>query len=107
MASRKPKKRPRKSSPSMVVGIGWYDPAEWAKLKSIAADSDKLDDTYEDWLSGAERAERELARRDLVVRRVPVNIDALVAWCAARQKAVDGSARAKYVQELVSGIKDA
>jgi hypothetical protein len=104
MARRKPKKRPRASGPSMVVGIGWYERAEWAKLKTVVADTGNIDDTYEEWLSSAERAERQLARPGLAMRRVPINVDALVAWCAARQKAVDGAARAEYVQELVSAM---
>jgi hypothetical protein len=87
----------------MVVGIGWYDRAQWTKLKQVAADADVLDDTYEDWLRGAERMEREVARPELTVRRVTVDVDSLLAWCADRQKRLDGAARSEYVTELLRG----
>lgn len=88
----------------MLIGIGWYDRAEWTKLKQVAADSANLDETYEDWLRGAERTERELARGGLTIRRVMVKVDCLVAWCAVRQKPLNGAARAEYIQEVVQGI---
>lgn len=98
MARRKPKRRMDESEISIIGGIAWYDRDEWAKLKRIVADMDKLDDTYEDWLHHSERLEREIGRPGMIIRRVMVNVDSLVAWCSARQKSVDGAARAEFVQ---------
>jgi hypothetical protein len=85
-----------------VVGIGWYDAVQWAKLKQVAVDPERLDDTHEDWQRTAERTERELARDGgLVIRRVPIDVDALVAWCRERGKPVDGPARSAYAAEMV------
>ena len=53
MAHRKPKPGRGKPESPMVIGIGWYDRAQWTKLKQVAADAEKLDDTYEDWLRRA------------------------------------------------------
>jgi hypothetical protein len=87
-----------------VVGIGWYDAAQWAKLKQLAVDAADLDESHEAWQRNAERTERELAQRGLVVRRVPIDVDALAAWCRARGKPVNGASRAEYTSELVSGL---
>ena len=91
------KRHARKATESIVVGLAWYDAAEWAKLKQIAADADLLDDSHEAWLRGAEEAERRMRSRGFVIRRVPIAMDSLVKWCQLRGKLVDGNARTEFV----------
>jgi hypothetical protein len=86
-----------------LVGVAWYDPAEWSKLKQVASDAENLDDTYEAWQRNLERTERELSAKGLVVRRVLINVDALVEWCRAHNRAVNGAARAEYTSQIVRG----
>ncbi len=87
----------------MVVGIGWYDATQWAKLKEVAADSDRLDKSHEAWQRSAERTAQELASQGLAVRRVPIDVDALIQWCRVHHKEIDGNARAEYTRLIVSG----
>jgi hypothetical protein len=103
MARRK-SQRSRGTGPSVVVGIGWYDVAQWTKLKQVAVDAAELDESHEAWQRNAERTERELSRQGLVIRRVPIDVDTLVAWCRARDKPVDGTSRAEYTSEVVRGL---
>ena len=83
----------------MVVGIGWYDASQWARLKEVAADSDRLDESHEAW----QRTAQELASQGLAVRRVPIDVDALIQWCRVHRKAIDGNARAEYTSLIVNG----
>jgi hypothetical protein len=99
------RRRSRAARPSLVAGIGWYDAAQWAKLKQVAQDAAELDESHEAWQRNAERTERELSRRGLLIRRVPIDVDALVAWCQARNKPVNGASRAEYTSEVVSGLE--
>ena len=69
----------------------------------MAADADNLDDTHAAWVRNAENLERELRRRGVAVRRVPVDVGALVAWCRARRRSVDGAARSAFAAELAAG----
>jgi hypothetical protein len=85
------------------VGIAWYDTVQWAKLKQVADDPAALDYTHEAWQRGAERTERELSRRGLTTRRIPIDVDALVAWCRARNQPVNSASRAEYTAEIVRG----
>ncbi len=101
MARRESRRRSSKTSPRLVVGLAWYDCLQWAKLKQIAADAEQLDDTHEQWQRNAERTERHLAAQGMVVRRVPIDVDALVAWCRAQNKPVDGAARVEYTCQMV------
>ncbi len=103
MARHNPRRIFRKRPSPTVVGIAWYDPTQWAKLKQVAADAEKMDATQEAWQRGFERTERELAARGLTVRRVPIDVDALVAWCGAQNKPVNGEARAEYTSQIISG----
>jgi len=103
MARRESRRRSRKASISPVVGIAWYDSAQWAKLKQVAADAEQLDDTHEAWQRNVERTERELAAEGLILRRVPIDVDALVEWCRAQNKPVNGAARAEYTSRIVRG----
>jgi hypothetical protein len=103
MTRRESRRRSRKTGLPLVVGIAWYDSTQWTKLKQIAADTEQLDDTHEEWQRNAERTERQLAADGMAVRRVPIDVDALVAWCRAQNKPVDGAARAEYTSRIVRG----
>jgi len=103
MARREPRRRSRKNGLPPVVGIAWYDSTQWTKLKQIAADTEQLDDTHQEWKRNVEQMERQLAADGIVVRRVSIDVDALVAWCRAQSKPVDGAARAEYTSRIVRG----
>jgi hypothetical protein len=101
MARREPRRRTPKTDRPIAVGIAWYDATQWSKLKQVAADPERLEDTQEEWQRNAEETERGLAARGVVVRRIPIDLDALVAWCRARNKPVDGPARAEYTSFML------
>jgi len=86
-----------------VIGIAWYDPAQWTKLKQVAADAEQLEETREEWLRNVERTERKLTADGMVVRRVPIDVDALVAWCRGQNMPLDGAARAQYTSRMLAG----
>ncbi len=50
---------------------------------------------------GAEDLEDKLRQRGMAAQRVPIDADALVAWCRTQHKAVDTMARADYVNEIL------
>jgi hypothetical protein len=83
------------------VAVAWYSPAEWQRLREIAADPDALEPTYGEWVVAAETAERDLAAEGLVLERVEISIDELQAWCREHHRPIDGSARAEFAAELL------
>ena len=62
MARRESRRPTRKTGVTPVVGIAWYYSAEWTKLKQIAADTEQLDDTHEEW----KRNDGQNKRNDLI-----------------------------------------
>jgi len=53
-----------------VTGVAWYRREDWSRLREIASDRTKLDDTYEAWLAGAQKTLLELAVAGVAARRV-------------------------------------
>ena len=82
-----------------VTGVAWYRREDWSRLREIASDRTKLDDTYEAWLAGAQKTLLDLAIAGVAARRVSVDIEALVRWCRAEGRPVDSAARAAFVAD--------
>jgi hypothetical protein len=79
-----------------VVAMAWYRPDQWALLRAVSADGERLEGSYEEWLAFASEELRELQARGLQVRRIDVEVAALVRWCNSQGRLVDGEARAEY-----------
>ena len=43
------------------IGLAWYSHEAWERLRAIADDREKLDDSFEEWERGALQAIRDLA----------------------------------------------
>lgn len=91
-------RRQKPAPASSVLGVAWFDPLQYERLLEVAADRAKLFDRHEDWLANAERAVARIPQR---VKKVFVEVDAWVAWCQARELAMDSASRSRYVAELV------
>lgn len=87
-----------------IIGVAWYSRQDWVRLRAVASDRTKLDDSYEEWLAGAEKALRGLAKAGADPRRVNVDVEALVEWCQAEGRPVDSAARATYVANQLRRI---
>ena len=56
----------------------------------------------EDWERQALKMIHDLEAVGRRVRKVPINIEALIAWCAERNCRIDVTARSEYVSYLLS-----
>jgi len=83
------------------TGIAWYSPAQWAKLRRVAADPEKLEATYEEWLTTFKRTFKELKGNGVVLTKVRVEVQQLVEWCNEQNLPINGGARARYVADIV------
>jgi hypothetical protein len=53
------------------------------------------------WERGAQAAIAELVAMGRIVRKVPIDFEALLAWCQAQDRPLDSAARAEYVTHLL------
>jgi hypothetical protein len=79
------------------AGIAWYAPDQWARLLEMSEDRDQLHETHAEWLAEAEQLVSQLASQGVVVRRVPVDLDTMSAWCHEQSLRFDSAGRAKFV----------
>jgi len=87
------------SDGSTVTGIAWYRRDQWARLRELSADADKLAESHEDWLAGAQKTMVEMAVAGMHARRGDVDLDELVRWCRHKGRPHDSAARAAFAAE--------
>jgi hypothetical protein len=107
MTRRRRRERSQVPDAMTQLGLAWYSREDWERLHEIADDRDKLDDTYEDWECQALKVIHDFEAVGRRIRKVPINIEALIAWCRERKCRIDMAARSEYVSYLLSqGKKD-
>jgi hypothetical protein len=79
--------------------MAWYRPDQWALLRAVSGDGERLEASYEEWLAFASKQLRELQALGLQVDRIDVEVAALVRWCNSQGRPVDGAARAEYARQ--------
>lgn len=86
-------------SEKVVVGVAWFRADQWPLLRSLSVDVDILEQTHVEWEIFAERTMKDMAREGLLARKVDVDVNELRAWCIAKQRPLDASARAAFAVE--------
>jgi len=99
MGKRRKKKSKSNEAVDTVLGIAWYTREQWEKLRKVASDPEKLDDTYEDWKVNAEKALRDYAKLGTITRKVHIDVKELMEWCNSLGLPVDGTARSAFAGE--------
>jgi Asp-tRNA(Asn)/Glu-tRNA(Gln) amidotransferase A subunit family amidase len=82
--------------PRSILGVAWYKPEQWETLSNASVDKDDLEKTHAEWLTGAERAVKQLRQQGYQVVKVDVDIFDLMLWCESQKIPLDGEARIKY-----------
>ena len=79
------------------VGVGYYKKEQWTILKSIAADPERLEETYEEWLEVLKKSVENFKKAGLAA--IPIEIDVLELnnWCMQKGIPLDGPARAQFI----------
>jgi len=80
----------------MAVALAWFRRDEWPQLLASAADREKLEDTYDQWLREARKLLLDAATCGVAIEKVDVGIDELLAWCRRENRLLDGDARASF-----------
>ena len=91
---------------NLFLGVCWYTPEEFIKMKQAAIDGDNFEDTYEEWLQIAERAIKDLKRPGVNPRKVYVKTEDFRWWCEKNNLSTDGPARTRYVAEILKSVND-
>jgi len=85
-----------------IVVIAWYHPHQWAAIRSCSEDRDGMAEKFSDWEEGAQRTAKKFESDGSTVRKTPVDLDALVAWCKSHGLPVNGKSRADFAIHIAS-----
>ena len=85
----------------MRVGAAWYERDQWERLRRVAADPERLEETYEEWVIMAARAMLMAADAGALIMKVPVNVRELIDWCIEQDRPIDSPARAEFTARLL------
>jgi hypothetical protein len=93
------KKSPHQSR--IVTGVAWYRPEQWQRLREVSEDVENLEETYDAWLQTAERMIRDGIPTDVVVEKIEVDVEEVLAWCNVMGLPMNTASRARFVSERV------
>jgi hypothetical protein len=87
----------KKPETTVVTGVGWYSPEAYARLREVAVDRENIHDQWVQWAAKSKELSEVLRSRGVVVQRIDVDIEELIAWCASEGKPIDGASRAAFI----------
>lgn len=85
----------------IVTGVAWYRPEQWERLREVSEDVENLDETYDAWLLTAERMIRDGIPADIVVEKIDIDVEEVLAWCNVLGLPMNTASRARFVSERV------
>ena len=85
----------------IVTGVAWYRPEQWQRLRDISEDVDNLEETYDAWLETAERMLHDGIPAGVVVEKIDIDVEEVLAWCNERGLSMNTQSRAKFVAERI------
>jgi hypothetical protein len=85
----------------IIAGVAWYRPEQWQRLREVSEDADNLEETYDAWLKSAERMIRDGIPAGVVVEKIDVDIEEMLAWCNVLGLPMNAASRARFISERV------
>jgi len=90
---------------SLVMGVTWYRPEQWERLREIVEDKENFDKTYEESRLDSETQIKQLESQGLRPVKVEVDVEEMIKWCSDQGLSVTPETRTKYtitkLRELV------
>jgi hypothetical protein len=84
--------------------IAWYSKDEWEAWKLSVSDPEIFEDTFAEWNVLAEEKYKKLRSEGAVVFKVPIILQAFLAWCRDTSRPPDARARIQYAIEIQQAL---
>lgn len=84
-----------------IAGLCWVKPEQWQRLLEVAEDRASLEQTWSEWEAKSLEMIEVFATRNILIKKVLVDVEELVLWCQEQDKPVNSSTRAEYVTSLM------
>ena len=84
------------------IGIVLYTKDEWEKMKAISVDSERLENSFDEWNEMSEKVLKDMKATGLSGEKVFIKADEFFIWCKIHSLPVDAASRSRYVSEILS-----
>lgn len=82
------------------VGLPWYTPENYERMRKLYTDSYDMPQRYCDWLKRAERIYNDVVSQGVIADKVYIDPDVFVPWCVERGYSIDHSGRVAFCNEF-------
>jgi hypothetical protein len=96
--------RQHRDSKTLIMGVSWYRPEQWERLREISADKATFDTPYEASLVEWEKKIRDLETQGIRPIKVEVDVDELLTWCTTQGLAVTPETRTKFMMNTLRDL---
>jgi hypothetical protein len=79
-----------------IVGMSWYRPETFERLRAMFEDGHKLHKTYDEWLVAAENGRKSMEAKGVRVVCVDIDPEEFPKWCAENGLKLNAEARNRY-----------
>lgn len=76
-----------------IVGMAWYRPDNYLRLRAMFEDGDKLHRTYSEWLAAAEAGQERFEAQVIRVFRVDIDLNDFPKWCVTKGLNLNAASR--------------
>jgi len=82
---------------TLLMGVSWYRPEQWERLREISEDKATFEIPYEASLVESEKKIQNLEAQGIRPIKVEVDVEELLTWYTAQGLAVTPETRTKYM----------
>jgi hypothetical protein len=90
-----------RDSKTLIMGVSWYRPEEWDRLREISEDKETFALSYEASLVESEKKIQDLEAQGIRPIKVDVDVEALLTWCTAQGLPVTPETRTKFMMNTL------
>ena len=89
-----------RDSKTLIMGVNWYRPEQWERLREISEDKETFALSYEASLVEWEKKVQHLEAQGIRPMKVEVDVEALLTWCTTQGLAVTPETRTKFMMNI-------
>jgi hypothetical protein len=93
-----------RDSKTLIMGVSWYCPEQWERLREISEDKATFDPSYEESLVTWEKKIQDLEAQGIRPIKVEVDVEALLTWCTVQGLPVTPETRTKFMMNTLRDL---
>ena len=93
-----------RDSKTLIMGVSWYRPEQWERLREISEDKETFAIPYETSLVESEQKMQDLEAQGMRPIKVEVDVEALLTWCTTQGLPVTPETRTKFMMNTLRDL---